>query len=131
MNKRTTDISVQDREVSTTQRNGSLSQTNGNGVGIKQLPAVVDDPEVNLDDTAQEFAGQEVQLTSTQSSTRSKRRILVTVIGIVLLLGAVVGLRYWLHSRLYESTDDAFIEGHATQVSPKVSGYVQKIYIKD
>src|SRR5215510_186676 len=129
--KKATDISVQDRDLSMTRRNGSVSRTNGNGAGIQQLPALVDEPEVNFDDTGHGFAEQEVQLTSTQSSTRSKRRILVAVIGIVLLLGAVVGLRYWLHSRLYESTDDAFIEGHATQVSPKVSGYVQKIYIDD
>ena len=131
MNKNATDISVQDREFTTTRRNGSLPRTNGNGAGIEQLPAVVDEPEVNFDDTAHESAEQEVQVTSTQSSTRSKRRILFAVIGILLMLGAVVGVRYWLHSRLYESTDDAFIEGHATQISPKVSGYVQKIYIDD
>jgi membrane fusion protein (multidrug efflux system) len=59
------------------------------------------------------------------------RRILFAVIGIALMLGAVVGVRYWLHARQYEATDDAFIEGHATLVMPKVSGYVQKIYITD
>ena len=131
MNKKTTDISVQDREFSTTRRNGSLSQTNGNGASTKQLPAVVDEPEAGFDDTGDEYEAQEVRDPTTRSSARSKRRILFAVIGILLLLGAVVGVRYWLHSRLYESTDDAFIEGHATQVSPKVSGYVQKIYIDD
>src|SRR5262249_58247707 len=120
MNKKTTDISVQDREFSTTRPNGSLSRTNGNDAAIKQLPAVVDEPEVNFDDTAHEFAEREVQLTSTESSTRSKRRIRVAVIGIVLLLGAVVGLRYWLHSPLSESTDDPFIACRATQVTPNV-----------
>ena len=131
MNKKTTDISVQDREVSTTRRNRSLSRTNGNGASTKQLPAIVDEPEAGFDDTGHEYKAQEVRDTTTRSSARSKRRILFAVIGILLLLGAVVGVRYWLHSRLYESTDDAFIEGHATQISPKVSGYVQKIYIDD
>ncbi|HEX3229411.1 MAG TPA: HlyD family secretion protein, partial [Pyrinomonadaceae bacterium] len=131
MNKKTTDISVQDREFSATRRNGSLSRTNGNGASTKQLPAVVDEPEAGFDDTEHEYEAQEVRDTTTRSSARSKRRILFAVIGILLLLGAVVGVRYWLHSRLYESTDDAFIEGHATQISPKVSGYVQKIYIDD
>ncbi|HWO00052.1 MAG TPA: HlyD family secretion protein [Blastocatellia bacterium] len=131
MNKMTTDISVQEREFSTTGRNGSLPRTNGNGASTKQLPIVVDEPETDLGDAVHESAEQEAQDTSTRSSARSKRRMLFAVIGILLLLGAVVGVRYWVHSRLYESTDDAFIEGHATQVSPKVSGYVQKIYIDD
>src|SRR5262245_55727814 len=53
--KKTTDISDQDRESSTTPRNWSLSRTNGNGAGMKQLPALADEPEVNFDDTAHEF----------------------------------------------------------------------------
>src|SRR5262245_36129781 len=65
--------------------------------------------------------------------TRTARRstlILFAIVGLV-LFGAAFGVRYWLHARQYESTDDAFIEGHTTQVSPKISGYVQKIYIDD
>ena len=51
------------------------------------------------------------------------------IVGIVVLL--VAGFFLWRYFNSYESTDDAFIEGHATQVSPKVSGYVQRIYITD
>jgi len=132
MNKKTTNISDQEGEyTTTTRRNGSLPRTNGNGAGSKQLPVGVGEPEANLDNTGHEYEAQEVKDTTTGSRARSKRPVLFAVIGIVLLLGAVVGVRYWLHSRLYESTDDAFIEGHATQISPKVSGYVQKIYIDD
>ena len=49
---------------------------------------------------------------------------------VVLLIAAAVGIRYWLYARSHESTDDAFIDGHVTQVSPKVSGYVVKLYVK-
>src|SRR5262245_32646050 len=45
---------------------------------------------------------------------------------IVLLIGTLVGIRYWLYARSHESTDDAFIDGHIVPVSPKVSGYVLK-----
>ncbi len=38
---------------------------------------------------------------------------------------------YWLHSRHYESTDDAFIEGHVTALAPQVPGVVLKVYIDD
>ena len=127
-------IIVQDGESVVSRR--SLPGTNGNGAGTTQLPAVIGEPkieasEADRDDTAHDDERLDVKDTSTLPKARSKRHSLFVVIGIVLLLGAVVGVRYWLHSRQYESTDDAFIEGHTTQVSPKVSGYVQKIYITD
>jgi membrane fusion protein (multidrug efflux system) len=50
---------------------------------------------------------------------------------IVLLLIIFLGGRYWLYARSHETTDDAFIDGHIVQVSPKVSGYVTKVYVTD
>ncbi len=50
---------------------------------------------------------------------------------IVLLVMAVFGIRYWLYARSHESTDDAFVDGHIIQVSPKASGYVARVYITD
>jgi membrane fusion protein (multidrug efflux system) len=60
-----------------------------------------------------------------------KRRGVVIAGAVVLLLAAIFGVRYWLYARSHESTDDAFIDGRIIQVSPKVSGYVAKIYVKD
>ncbi|HEX5470824.1 MAG TPA: hypothetical protein VFW73_03005, partial [Lacipirellulaceae bacterium] len=34
---------------------------------------------------------------------------------------------YWLYARQYEWTDDAFIAGDVTQISPKVAGYVAEL----
>jgi membrane fusion protein, multidrug efflux system len=48
---------------------------------------------------------------------------------LVFLVGAAFALRYWLYARAHESTDDAFIDAHVTPVSPKVSGYVLKVYV--
>src|SRR5260370_2043245 len=50
---------------------------------------------------------------------------------VVLLIVAIVGLRYWLYARSHESTDDAFIDGHIIQISPKASGYISKVYVRD
>src|SRR5436190_18337841 len=50
---------------------------------------------------------------------------------IVLLLALFFGVRYWAYARSHESTDDAFIDGHIIQVSPKVPGYVLKVYVSD
>jgi membrane fusion protein (multidrug efflux system) len=60
-----------------------------------------------------------------------KRRSILIAAAVVLLFGAIFGVRYWLYSRSHESTDDAFIDGHIIQVSPKASGYVAKIYVND
>src|SRR5437016_2462985 len=40
------------------------------------------------------------------------RPLLMAVLAVVVLGGATAGGRYWLHLRQYESTDDAFIQGH-------------------
>ena len=136
MSEKKAGISLQARESVSSLPGKRLPGTNGNGRGARQLPAFVDEPEVgaletDANITAREDEGQWIEGTSIESRTRSKRHIMLAVVGFVLLLGAGIWVRYWLHSRLYESTDDAFIEGHATQVSPKVSGYVQRIYIAD
>lgn len=60
-----------------------------------------------------------------------KRRGVIIAAVVVVVLAAIFGVRYWLYSRSHESTDDAFIDGHIIQVSPKASGYVAKIYVSD
>jgi membrane fusion protein (multidrug efflux system) len=41
------------------------------------------------------------------------------------------GISYYLHSLAFESTDDAFIDGHIIPVSSRVSGHVAKVCIED
>ncbi len=50
---------------------------------------------------------------------------------VVLVLATIFGVRYWNYSSSHASTDDAFIDGHIIQVSPKVSGTVVKVYVAD
>ena len=56
--------------------------------------------------------------------------------GFVFLLLLVAGLAVWgyfyyRHAMEYEETDDAFIDGHITPVSAKVSGQVCEVLVKD
>src|SRR5437660_4020421 len=60
-----------------------------------------------------------------------RRPAFLIVAALVLLVAVVFGLRYWAYARTHETTDDAFIDGHIVQVSPKVSGYVAKVYVAD
>jgi len=57
-------------------------------------------------------------------------KILIAAV-VILLIATIVGVRYWLYARSHESTDDAFIDAHVTRVSPKVSGYIVKVNVKD
>ena len=60
-----------------------------------------------------------------------KRPAVLFAASIILIVGAIIGVRYWLYARSHESTDDAFIDGHIIQISPKASGYVAKVYVTD
>ncbi len=52
---------------------------------------------------------------------------------LALVLGAlaVAAVLYWLDARHYESTDDAFIDGHVSQVAPQIGGRVTAILVRD
>ena len=65
-----------------------------------------------------------------QVEKNGKRRRILLIGAAVLLLGMIAGVAYWLYARQFESTDDAFIDGDITQVSPKVSAYVKKVDVK-
>jgi membrane fusion protein (multidrug efflux system) len=60
---------------------------------------------------------------------KRKRNKLFLIGGTALLMLVIAGIAYWLYARQYESTDDAFVEADITQVAPKVSAYVKKIYV--
>jgi membrane fusion protein (multidrug efflux system) len=51
--------------------------------------------------------------------------------GLAGAVGIGVGVSYYLYSLSYESTDDAFVDGHIVAVSPRVAGHVAKVYVTD
>ena len=73
--------------------------------------------EILLDETAQ---------------VKPTRKRAAKLIGIGLaVIAAVAGGTYYLHSRHYESTDNAFIEGDVIQVSPRIAGQMLRVYVRD
>jgi membrane fusion protein (multidrug efflux system) len=52
------------------------------------------------------------------------------IAGGVIVLAAVIGVWVWLSSG-HESTDDAQIEGHVTQIAPRVGGTVLRVPVND
>ncbi|HXE53991.1 MAG TPA: HlyD family secretion protein, partial [Tepidisphaeraceae bacterium] len=60
-----------------------------------------------------------------------KRPVPVIIFCLIVIAGIVIGVLWWLHARQFEETDDAFIEADVTQVSPRVAGHVDRVYITD
>ncbi|MCF7792109.1 MAG: HlyD family secretion protein [Victivallales bacterium] len=58
-----------------------------------------------------------------------KNKLLKLSIVIILLSVGCVG--YYLYSKTYVYTNDAYISGHCSYISPHVAGYVKKIYVDD
>jgi membrane fusion protein (multidrug efflux system) len=54
------------------------------------------------------------------------------VIGLVLFTAAVlVGLHYYAGAQSFQSTDDAFVDGHIVNVAPQVAGRVSRVLVND
>jgi membrane fusion protein (multidrug efflux system) len=62
------------------------------------------------------------ELEANKSSGRSRLARLALPLGVGVIAAAVLG--WWLHSRVFETTDDAQIEGHFNSVSSRISGTV-------
>jgi membrane fusion protein, multidrug efflux system len=60
---------------------------------------------------------------------RSKKPLIV--VGVVVLVGAVIAIIFWLARRNEVRTDDAYTDGNAVMMAPKVSGYVVALNIDD
>ena len=60
-----------------------------------------------------------------------KRTRLMIVASVFLIAGLFFGARYYAYASAHESTDDAFIEGHVIQISPKVTGHISKVFIEE
>jgi membrane fusion protein (multidrug efflux system) len=65
------------------------------------------------------------------ASTGSRKRFIPLVVAIGVLIIGVAAVYYFVAVRPYETTDDAFIDGHTIQISPQVSGHVLAVLIND
>ncbi len=65
-------------------------------------------------------------------SKQGRRRVRLTLSLLILIPLASVGVAYYYaQSQSYQSTDDAFIDGHIINVAPKVAGRVDRVLVND
>ncbi|MGN6124891.1 MAG: HlyD family secretion protein, partial [Sphingomonas oligoaromativorans] len=73
----------------------------------------------------------------TANGKRTKRispgtkRILLIALGVVAVLILLWLVHYETRGKYVEGTDDAYIRADAVTVSPKISGYVEQVFVAD
>jgi membrane fusion protein, multidrug efflux system len=66
------------------------------------------------------------------SPAKPGRRLKVWLsIAAIAIVAIGAGVPYYLYSLAYETTDDAFIDGHVIPISPRVAGHVAKVLVSD
>jgi len=67
-----------------------------------------------------------------KQASKTKRNSL-PILAVCVVVAVIIGGGWWYYlSNLgFESTDDAFIDSHATQVAPRVSGNVARVEVND
>ena len=61
----------------------------------------------------------------------TKKVIVFGSLGAVVLVAAFVATLWYLHSRHFEKTDDAFIDAHVEMVAPQIAGRVIEVAVDD
>jgi membrane fusion protein (multidrug efflux system) len=62
---------------------------------------------------------------------RSRRPIVLGLLAVVAIIGGVIGVLYAVHASHYESTDDAFVDGHVVPISPQIPALVRSLNVDD
>ncbi len=60
-----------------------------------------------------------------------KKRILSLLIPLLLLAATLAGWRWWSDWRFIQTTDDAYVEGNITHLSPKLAGHIVELAAAD
>jgi membrane fusion protein (multidrug efflux system) len=76
--------------------------------------------------------GQKEEAPGNGKAAPPSRRRIVLIAALLLVAGlAYVGFSYWIANRGYESTDDAYVDGAAVIIAPRISGAVVALDISD
>jgi membrane fusion protein (multidrug efflux system) len=87
--------------------------------------------EKNEEKNNEDKKGEKKETDKDKEAQKHKSRWPIIIAIIVFVLAVIAGGVYWFMTRNQESTDDAYTEGNAVSIAPKVSGYVVENHIND
>jgi membrane fusion protein (multidrug efflux system) len=87
--------------------------------------------QLNIENPKTEIAGRAARSIPEYRTIPAKRVIITFAIAGLYALAVIGSLIYLANSAAYQSTDDAFVDGHVVPVSSKVAGRVQAVYVRD
>jgi membrane fusion protein (multidrug efflux system) len=62
---------------------------------------------------------------------RSRKRLFIMLGAVAGVLLVILGIRWWLDARAHESTDDAYVVAHVSNVSARVTGTVSSVLVDE
>lgn len=66
-----------------------------------------------------------------EKAVKKRKGIRRRYIAVIMVILGIAGGLYAYNASKYQSTDDAYVEAHMVQVSPKVSGQIVELYVED
>jgi len=118
------DAETKDRKVD------GESRTDSPGKPNQDAPKRDSSPDAKAPDGGSDSGGGKRE--ADEEAKRRKRRPFVWIIGIVVvLLLAAGGAYYWYSTKGLESTDDAYTDGRAVAIAPRVTGVVVSLDVTD
>jgi membrane fusion protein (multidrug efflux system) len=124
MSEETRDVAENGETNRQDQANTAFTEGDGYGSASKTEHHIGDSVSSGFEDSDMDPV-----VVETTGEKRRKRKRILYIGAAALLVLIIAGVAYWLYARQYESTDDAFVDADITQVSPKVSAYVKKVYV--
>ena len=86
-----------------------------------------EESESHGDDAGRDDRNKEEDEEDDGKSPLYKRPVFWIVVGIVAAVLIVGGILYYLHSRKYESTDDAFVDAHVVRIAAETTGRLNEV----
>jgi membrane fusion protein, multidrug efflux system len=77
---------------------------------------------------AMESKKEEQELGESPTGISKNKRLSIIGAVIIILAGSIW---YYVHSTAYEGTDNAFVDGNVIQISPRISGQILRVYVRD
>jgi membrane fusion protein (multidrug efflux system) len=69
--------------------------------------------------------------TKKEAAPKKKNPVFVIILAVLVVGGLWFGLTKYFHGKKHEETEDAQVEANISPVMSKISGYVNKVYVKD